>query len=84
MTISHEGRQRNEQDKRQPAGSAMDSYMERVMMREQEQAQEFKGEQSNTLNEITELMKELQIPMLPVKTRRQSRNGRMHSTRCLT
>lgn len=60
VTISHEGRQRNEQDKRQPAGSAMDRYMERVMMREQEQAQEFKGEQSNTLNEITELMKELQ------------------------
>ncbi|MDE7322413.1 MAG: hypothetical protein K2N73_06710 [Lachnospiraceae bacterium] len=60
VTISHEGRRKSEQDKRPAAGNAMDRYMERILLREQEQAQEFKSEQSNTLNEISDLMKAIQ------------------------
>lgn len=60
VTISHEGRRKSDRDKQPEAGNVMDMYRERVLMREQEQAQTFKSEQSDLQNEISELMKTIQ------------------------
>lgn len=60
VTISHEGRKKSEESKQPAARSVMETQMERMMLREQEQAEEFKGEHSGLLDEISEMMKSIQ------------------------